>query len=281
MCQEFNPDASFFTFRIMQPFVSRIRIYPIKSLDPVELQEAEVGVHSLRYDREFAMLTRDGRFMNGKKSGRVNELNATYDLPNYGVTFSDRSGGSARSFHLLNEKHETEKYLSDFFGEPISLLHNTQGKLMDIPTASSVTILSEASLQSLHEEFSDRTLEDVRLRFRATIELSGVEPYWEENLVGEPGVGMRIQVGDVEMIGVSPRARCNVPPRDPLTGITDKTFIKRMMKSRESTLPKNSHLSEYGNLYHLTINTYIPEIQKGKWLRVGDEVRIIEPVKLE
>ena len=265
----------------MHPTISRIRIYPIKSLDPVELQEAEVGVHSLRYDREFAMLTPDGRFMNGKRSGRVNELKAAYDLPNYTVAFSDRVGGPAHSFHLLNEKKEIEKYLGEFFGEPISLLQNKQGQLMDIPTASSVTIVSEASLLSLHKEFSDRTLEDVRLRFRASIELSGVEPYWEENLVGAPGVGMRIQIGELEMIGVSPRARCNVPPRDPLTGITDKTFVKRMMKSREKTLPEKSHIPEYGSLYHLTINTYIPETQKGKWLRVGDELKTIELVRLE
>ncbi len=265
----------------MKPVISRIRIYPIKSLDPVELQEAEVGVHSLRYDREFAMLTPDGRFMNGKRSGRVNELKAIYDLSNYRVTFSDRTGGLAHSFHLLNDKSEAEKYLSDFFGEPIMLLQNQEGQLMDIPTASSVTILSEATLQSLHEEFSDRTLEDVRLRFRATIELSGVEPYWEENLVGEPGYGMRLTIGNVEMIGISPRARCNVPPRNPLTGITDKSFVKRMMKHREKTLPENSHIPAYGSLYHLTINTYIPESQKGKWLRVGDELKIAEPVRLE
>jgi uncharacterized protein len=264
----------------MQPIVSRIRIYPIKSLDPVELQEAEVGIHSLRYDREFAMLTLDGRFMNGKRSGRVNELKATYDLSNYTVTFSGRVGGPAHSFHLLNDKTDIEKYLSGYFGEPISLLQNKQGQLMDIPTASSVTIVSEASLQSLHKDFSDRTLEDVRLRFRATLELGGVEPYWEENLIGEPGNGMRLTIGDIEMIGVSPRARCNVPPRDPLTGITDKTFVKRMMKSRESTLPENSHIRAYGSLYHLTINTYIPATQQGKWLRVGDQLKIIAPVKL-
>jgi len=265
----------------MNPVISRIRIYPIKSLDPVELQQAEVGVHSLRYDREFAMITHDQRYMNSKRTGRVNELKATYDLSNYTVYLSPRAGGSVESFHLINDKRRLEIYLESFFGEPLSLIQSKQGELMDIPTASSVTIVSEASLKSLHEVFSDRTLEDVRLRFRATIELAGVEPYWEENLVREPGIGMRIQIGDVEMIGVSPRARCNVPPRDPLTGITDKTFIKRMMKSREATLPKNSHLPEYGNLYHLTINTYIPETQKGKWLRVGDEVRILEPVKLE
>jgi len=265
----------------MEPFVSRIRIYPIKSLDPVELQEAEVGTHSLRYDREFALLTQDGRFMNGKRSGRVNELKATYDLPNYGVIFSERKRGPAHSFHLLNDQSAVEKYLSDFFGEPISLIQNREGQLMDIPTASSVTIVSEASMQSLHKDFEDRTLENVRLRFRATIELGGVTPYWEENLVGEPGIGMRFTIGEVDMIGVSPRARCNVPPRDPFTGQTDKTFVRRMMKSRENSLPAKSPIPAYGNLYHLTINTYLSETQKGKRLRVGDPVKIMEPVRLE
>lgn len=265
----------------MHPTISRIRIYPIKALDPVELQEAEIGVHSLRYDREFAMITPDHRYMNSKRTGKVNELKATYDLPNYMVNLTPRAGGSVESFHLIHGRRKLEMYLENFFGEPLSLIQSTKGQLMDIPTASSVTIVSEASLKSLHEEFSDRTLEDVRLRFRASIELVGVEPYWEENLIGEPGVGMRIQVGEVEMIGVSPRARCNVPPRDPLTGITDKTFVKRMMKSREANLPKNSHLPEYGNLYHLTVNTYIPATQKGKWIRVGDSVSILESVKLE
>jgi len=265
----------------MNPIISRIRIYPIKSLDFVELNEAEVGVHSLRYDREFAMLTHDGHFMNGKRSGRVNELMASYDLADYKVTFSDRNGAHMNTFHLLNDTTDVEEYLTDFFGEPITLLQNKHGKLMDIPAASSVTILSEASLQSLHQEFSDRSLDDLRLRFRATIELSGVEPFWEENLVGTPGVGMRFTIGDVDMVGISPRARCNVPPRDPFTGIADKTFVKRMIKSREKSLPDYSPISSYGGLYHLTINSYIPENQKGKWLKVGDELKIIEAIQLE
>jgi uncharacterized protein YcbX len=265
----------------MKPLLSRIRIYPIKALDPVELQEAEVGVHSLRYDREFAMITHDRRYMNSKRSGKVNQLKATYDLPNYRVYLAPRAGGVTDSFHLLNDKGKLEEYLESFFGEPISLAHSEHGQLMDIPTASSVTLVSEASLLSLHTAFPDLSPEDLRLRFRATLELTGVDPYWEESLVGSPGVGTRIQVGEVEMITVSPRARCNVPPRDPMTGITDKTFVKRMMKQRESTLPENSHLPEYGNFYHLTINTYLPQSQKGKWLRVGDELTVIQPVRLE
>ncbi len=265
----------------MPPSITRIRIYPIKSLDYVELQEAEIGIQSLRYDREFALLASDGRFMNGKRSGRVNELKTSYDLPNQLVTFVPRAGGEPRSFQMTEQKHELESFLGQFFGEPVSLVHSTTGKLMDIPVASSVTIVSEASLTSLHQDFTDRSLEDVCLRFRVNIEITGVDAFWEESLIGKPGTGTRFTAGEVEMIAISPRARCNVPPRDPLTGVPDKTFIKTMMKSRQRSLPEGSFIPSYGSLYHLTINTYLSEAQKGKWLRVGDQITIIEEVQFE
>ncbi len=263
-----------------QPFLARIRIYPIKSFDPVELQTAEIGVRSLRHDREFALLTPEGRFMNGKKTGRVNELKAEYDLTNYSVTLSPRAGGEAVAFHLLEEKDKLENYLSTFFNEPVSLLHNTQGRLLDVPDASSVTIISEASYQTLTSELVDFPLPDIRLRFRANLEIGGTEPFWEETLIGPPGVGMRFKIGDVEMVGVTPRARCNVPPRDPLTGVPNKTFVRRVMKAREATLPKDSVLPAHGGFYHLTVDTYLPDTETGKILRVGDKVEIGAPVIL-
>ena len=91
---------------------------------------------------------------------------------------------------------------------------------------------------------------------------------------------MRFQIGEVEMIGISPRARCNVPPRDPFTGETDKSFVKNVIKSRKESLPKDSRLPKFGNFYHLTVNTYLPESEKGKILKVGDQVQLIEPVEL-
>ncbi len=265
----------------MTPSISRIRIYPIKSLDHVELQEAEVGIQSLRYDREFALLAGDGSFMNGKRSGKVNELKTGYDLPNHLVTFQQRSGGEPRSFHMIEQKLELESFLGQFFGEPVTLVHSKTGQLMDIPVASSVTIVSEASLTSLHQDFPDRSLEDVRLRFRVNIEVSGVNTFWEESLIGKPGTGTRFTAGEVEMIAISPRARCNVPPRDPLTGVPDKTFIKKMMQSRQRSLPAGSLIPSYGSLYHLTINTYLSKAQEGKWLRVGDQIKLIEEVQFE
>ncbi len=262
------------------PTLARIRIYPVKSLDPVELNEVEIGTFSLRYDREFAMLSEDGGFVNGKRTGKVNQLKANFDLPKQLIQLSLRTGGETKEFHLVNDKELIEEYLSEFFETRIYFLQRTQGELMDIPKASSVTIVSEASLLSLQNNIPEHTIDELRLRFSANLELSGTEAFEEEWLFGDPGIGMRFQIGEVEMIGISPRARCNVPPRDPFTGETDKSFVKNVIKSRKESLPKDSRLPKFGNFYHLTVNTYLPESEKGKILKVGDQVQLIEPVEL-
>jgi uncharacterized protein YcbX len=103
-----------------------------------------------------------------------------------------------------------------------------------------------------------------------------VEAYWEDRLFNSLGKGVRFMLGEVEMIGICPRVRCNVPPRDPFTGETDKAFAKTMMVSRAEHLPSDSHLYEFGNSYHLCVDTYIAPQEKGKVISVGDELNIIE-----
>lgn len=263
-----------------RPCVKEIRIYPIKSLDPVEVQQADIGIHSLKYDRNFALLGEDGRFINGKRTGLVNQLKASYDLENQFVFLSRRGEEDIQKFELKPDNPEFIGYLEDFFGMKLLLLQNFKGELMDIPTHSSVTVVSTATLLSLQNDMKDHTLEDLRLRFRANIEIDGVEAFWEERLFRTPGIGVRFTVGEVEMIGVSPRARCNVPPRDPMNGETDKTFIKKMMESRMSSLPTDSTLLQYGNTYQLTVNTYLSPDQAGKTIKIGDPVEIKEGVNI-
>jgi uncharacterized protein YcbX len=264
-----------------QPFVSGIRIHPIKSLDPLQVTGAEIGIRSLRYDREFAILEESGRFVNGKLTGRVNELKAEYDLPNQRVSLSLRGESDGFEFELKEKNLALDKFLSDFFNAKVTLIQGTHGELMDIPGTSSATMVSEASLKSLENNSKNNTLDDLRLRFRANLEIAGVSAFWEEQLFGLPGTGIRFMVGNVEMIGVSPRARCNVPPRNPFTGELDKSFVKRMIQYRLKSLPCNSQLRGYGSLYFLALNIYIPETEKGKVVSVGDLIKIVGPVNLD
>lgn len=125
------------------------------------------------------------------------------------------------------------------------------------------------------------SLDELRLRFRANLEVSGFSAYREEELFGDPGYGIRFQLGEVEMIGISPRARCNVPPRNPLTGIPDAGFVKLMVESRKKSLPRDSRLPLFGGFYHLTVNVFLEPGQEGKKLRVGDKLTALGPVALQ
>jgi uncharacterized protein YcbX len=265
----------------MTPTVANLRLYPIKSLDPVEVTQVTIGVRSLLHDRAFALLAGDGRLINGKRTGRVNELKATYELDQQLIHLVPRAGGTQETFHLHEDKAGLEAYISDFFGMPVQLLHNEQGRLLDIPDESSVTVVSESSLEALREAFPELSLEELRLRFRSNIEINGVPAYWEEHLVVEPGVGVRFRIGEVTLIGISPRARCNVPPRDPFTGQTDKQFVKKMTGLRQQTLPTWSHIGQFGGYYQLTINTFIPDSERGKKIQLGDPVAILDRIRLD
>ena len=263
-----------------KPLISKLFIYPIKSLDPIALQKAEVGFHSLKNDRIFAMKTPDGRYVNGKRTGRVNQLEAKYDLEKSTVSLGERGTNHTETFELRIENEKLNQFLSDFFELDIELVHSSKGELLDVPHRSSATIISTTTYQSLLQNFAENTLEDFRLRFRTNIEIENAEAYWEEQLIEAPGKAVRFTIGEVNMIGMTPRARCNVPPRNPITGETNKAFIKKMMAHREESLPSFSNLSAFGNMYHLSVDCYIPPTEAGKIIKQGDEINIADRIDL-
>lgn len=257
--------------------LSKIRIYPIKSLDFVELDRVKTGLHTLHQDREFAMFTSDGRYVNGKRTGRVNQLHAQFDLENYKISLGERGQDKREVFDLRENNTSLNQYLSDFFQLAIKLVQNKKGELQDMPGVGSLTVLSKASLVALHEKFPEISLEDFRQRFRVNLEFDGMEAYGEEILFSskEEKNAVQFKIGNVEMYGISPRARCSVPPRDPLTGEVDKAFVKLVMDRRSETLPNHSLLHEYPNLYYLSINTFLPKNQEGKTLAIGDSFSVL------
>lgn len=262
--------------------LSKIRIYPIKALDFVELEEVQTAVHSLKHDREFAMFSADGRYVNGKRTGRVNQLQAQYDLENYSVMLGERGTNLKETFELREGNKQLNEYLSDFFDLKIHLSHKKNGEFQDMPKVGSITVVSKASLLELHKSFPEISLEDFRQRFRINLELDEMHAFEEEELFRskEENQALKFSLGEVEMFGLSPRARCSVPPRNLETGEADKTFIKTFMDSRQANLPSNSLLHEYPNLYYLSINTFMAKNQEGKTLRLGDSFRILgkEPI---
>ncbi len=257
------------------PVVNKITIYPVKSLDGVSLQKAQVGPGGcLLHDREYAITDSNGKFVKGKNNDLVYLLRTEFDLEHETIAFRHQYDSHWQSFQLQNDLPAINEYLSDFFKMPVTLARNTEGEFLDIPVQSGVTVLSNASLQEVSTWFNDMDMEETRKRFRATIEITGAPAFWEDKLFLEEGTAIEFKTGDVTMYGISPRARCVVPTRHPQTGEIIHGFPKQFAKQRMDHLPQWSTLQDYGHAYYLSVDCYIPPAEFGKWIAVGAELTI-------
>src|SRR5581483_2540325 len=98
------------------------------------------------------------------------------------------------------------------------LVENLVNGFPDDLNAPGPTVISTATLRTVASWFPGLTVDDMRLRFRANLEIDGVEPFWEDRLYGEQGESVTIRIGRVTIEGVNPCQRCVVPTRDPSTG---------------------------------------------------------------
>ena len=128
------------------PILSRITIFPVKSLDGVFLQKAKISEGGcLLHDREFALTDESGNFIIGKTNPLVHGLRSDVDIEQETIYLKHPGDYNGRSFHLKNDLLAIQTYLSAYFGFPIFLKKNVTGRFLDIPDISGVTVLSNAS----------------------------------------------------------------------------------------------------------------------------------------
>ena len=256
------------------PRLARIQTHPIKSLDPVEVSAATIGsAGSLQFDRAWAIYSLDGRLINATRVPALHRIRATYDSSFAAVTLAapnDRRNIPSATFAFPADTALAAEWLGKFLGYPVMIRHDPNG-IPDDLIANGPTIISTASLQVVCEWFPGMTIADARLRFRATLELDGVSPFWEDQLFGaELRSVVRFHIGEVAFEGSYPCIRCPIPARDPHTGTDTIGFQKRFAQQRRAQLPPWSHADRFEHFYCLATNTRIPSTESGKYLRVGD-----------
>ncbi len=175
-------------------------------MDGISLQKGMItGGGCLLHDREFAIADANGKFINGKANPLVHSLRSAIDFEREMISFRHHDEATWDHFDLQNEKIEIDIYLSNFFKTPGRLIQNRTGRFLDIPDISGITIVSTASLQSVSTWFNIPNLEETRKRFRATIEIKGVTPFWEDHLFSKEGISIEFTIGKVTLFGMSPR----------------------------------------------------------------------------
>jgi len=118
------------------------------------------------------------------------------------------------------------------------------------------SVISTATLRTVADWFDELTVEGVRRRLRANVEVGGVEPFWEDRFVGADAPAF--EVGGVRFEGVTPCGRCVVPQRDPDTGDPTPGFREQFVRRREETFPDWADADAFDHYYSLMLIARVP-----------------------
>ncbi len=252
----------------------QIVIYPVKSLDGVSVPEARITAGGiLEFDRIYALFDENGKYVNGKRTPRIQFLRSGFDSRFSEITLSVVETAECHRFSL-HEPGELNRWLSVFFGFPVRLGAEPKNGFPDDLAAPGPTICSEASLNEVTAWYPGVTVESARRRFRTNLELGAALPFEEDRLFGLPEEKKPFRIGDVRFCGHNPCQRCVVPTRDPDSAEAVQGFQKKFMEMRQKTLPEWSQPLRFNHYYRFAVNTSIPDSETGKILRVGDALSL-------
>lgn len=276
----------------------------MKSLDPEPRDGVRVlGNGALAGDRAYAVVdipeetteetteetAADGDYVNGKRTDAVHRLRTSVafdgDRPTAVTVRTDAADAPARlrgdgERFPLPDGGDLSALLSDYFGYPVRLRHDAAGGFPDDTTDPGPTVVSTATIERV-AEWTGVSVESVRRRFRANVEISGTEPFWEDRLYAADGP-VRFRVGDLELLGTGPCNRCVVPLRDPDTGRETPAFRARLVAGREAELPDWAPRERFDHFFKLAVNTRRPaagddDDGDAVTVHVGDPVSVVGP----
>lgn len=253
------------------PVLSRIEIFPIKSLDGFVLHQAELlPSGALKGDRQYAIVDAQGRFVNGKATPLVHRLRTTFSADLATVTLQVQDTNQRETFALLPHRTELEAWLSDYFQQPVTVIENTATGFPDDLNAPGPTLISTATLATVASWFPGCTIAEMRRRFRTNLEIDHTPPFWEDQLYGEPNCEVSFEIGQARFAGVNPCQRCIVPTRDSQNGEPTRTFQQEFIRNRAAVLPDWTPRSRFNHFYKLALNSRALMHGQAASIQVGD-----------
>ncbi len=260
------------------PHLARILTYPVKSLDGQSLPNVPVlASGALADDRRFALVDAAGGYVNAKRFAAIHRLRSTFDAAGRTLSIRRRPAAEPATFHLDLDRPALERWLGEFFGFAVTVVENAAAGHPDDTDSPGPTVISTATLAAVAAWFPGTTVDGLRARLRANLEVDGVPAFWEDRLYGAAECPRRFRIGDVSLDGINPCQRCAVPPRDPVTGQAYPDFVATFRRCREASLPAWADRSRFNHFYRLAVNTRLAPTEAGKHFRVGDPVEIQGP----
>ncbi|MDB5388974.1 MAG: uncharacterized protein JWM11_4620 [Planctomycetaceae bacterium] len=254
--------------------LTHIWIYPIKSLPGLSVSQSEIlPTGNLRHDREFAFFDAEGQYVNAKRTAKIHRIRASWDLPAWSVTLTSQESNSD-TFHLNHDRQRLAAWVGNILEIPVRIEQRADGGFPDDEEASGPTVVATSTLKSVAAWFPGLTVEEIRCRFRANLELDGGESFREDQLFKAAGETVEFRIGDARLSGTNPCQRCVVPSRASQSGEIWPFFQKTFAEQRMATLPDWTDRSRFDHFYRLAVNTRVAAEQV-QVIRIGDRVAVI------
>jgi uncharacterized protein YcbX len=192
------------------PTLDRITVYPVKSLDGLEVTKAQLlPGGGLEHDRRWQLVDLEGRVVNAKRTALLHAIRAEFaieglagpaaGLPPLGpnvialaidpaavaaaaVPGIERLAGLAADvFPLVPGSAGPCGWLAEALGYGVRLMERAEGGFPDDRDAPGPTLAATATLAEVARWFSF-DLDEARRRFRVNLEVGGCDAFWEDTV---------------------------------------------------------------------------------------------------
>jgi MOSC domain-containing protein len=251
--------------------VSRLSVAPVKGMALVHPDEVSLEPFGVAANRRFFLVDADGRRYGQIRNGTLVRIEPEYDESCGALALRFPDGTVVEGVPEPGQPIVTDFYgrpvrgrvveggwseaISRFVGRPLRLVRSDEPGAGVDRGLGTVTMLSDASLDSLARQLGAEDV-DAR-RFRMLIGIAGCEPHEEDAWLG----GL-VRVGEAVVRLHEQVARCAITTQNPRTGVPDTDMLReiRAYRGTRDDDGKNIDFGVFG------------EVEVPGRVRVGDAV---------
>jgi len=260
--------------------VRELKIYPVKSLAGLPLQQHSINQYGFCYDREWMITDEQGMFITQREFPQLALVQPFIDDEFLSLTYNNKTvciplkstSATHRSVQVwddivnaMDEGHTAAEFMSSILEKPCSVVRmsKTTKRFIDekysakqdrvhFGDAMPFHVINTTSLDELNSRLDEPVSSD---RFRANIMISGTTPYNEDTW-------KNIRIGDIEFTVPKTTSRCMITTINQQTAQTGKEPLRT--------------LSLYRTMDSRTLfGIYLIHKQKYGIIRVGDVVEVL------
>lgn len=279
--------------------ITKLVIYPVKSLQGIEVQQAVCLETGLQYDREWVIVNDNNQFMSQRNlpamatiAVNITDTHLVLSHPEHGECAVSLANNQADAEEVTIWKDQSlakdegaavsawlTKALGAFRGSPLRLVRfdasrkrivrekytQTTDSILMFADACPYLLVNNESLTALNNTLTQNGHLPVSLdRFRGNIEVSGIAAWQEYH-------AKTIEIGQVVLRGEAPCHRCPMPGIDQKTGNTPEPGqpFKTLM---QMAVPEDRSGAYFG--LHATFNKQATATSNASenTIRIGDAI---------